>query len=76
MFDVGFEAANPEFKQAHRRTWMIRSEALKLHVDMSYMIQVLDWYGLENRCTVKQNSVAFSPQANYTDRATAVCRRS
>jgi hypothetical protein len=24
----------------------------------------------------KLNSVAFSPQANYTDRATAVCRRS
>jgi hypothetical protein len=22
------------------------------------------------------NSVAFSPQANYTDRATAACRRS
>jgi hypothetical protein len=25
---------------------------------------------------LKLNSVAFSPQANYTDRATAVCRRS
>jgi hypothetical protein len=24
----------------------------------------------------KLNSVAFSPQANYTDRATAACRRS
>jgi hypothetical protein len=24
----------------------------------------------------KQNSVAFSPKANYTDRATAACRRS
>jgi hypothetical protein len=24
---------------------------------------------------VKKNSVAFSPQANYTDRATAACRR-
>jgi hypothetical protein len=24
----------------------------------------------------KPNSVAFSPQANYTDRATAACRRS
>jgi hypothetical protein len=23
-----------------------------------------------------KNSVAFSPQANYTDRATAACRRS
>jgi hypothetical protein len=23
-----------------------------------------------------KNSVAFSPQANYTDRATATCRRS
>jgi hypothetical protein len=26
--------------------------------------------------TKKLNSVAFSPQANYTDRATAACRRS
>jgi hypothetical protein len=25
---------------------------------------------------LKLNSVAFSPQANYTDRATAACRRS
>jgi hypothetical protein len=28
------------------------------------------------RKRVKKNSVAFSPQANYTDRATAACRRS
>jgi hypothetical protein len=26
--------------------------------------------------TKKLNSVAFSPQANYTERATAACRRS
>jgi hypothetical protein len=25
---------------------------------------------------LKLNSVAFSPQANYTDRGTAACRRS
>jgi hypothetical protein len=25
---------------------------------------------------LKRNSVAFSPQANYTERATAACRRS
>jgi hypothetical protein len=25
---------------------------------------------------IKKNSVAFSPKANYTDRATAACRRS
>jgi hypothetical protein len=25
---------------------------------------------------LKKNSVAFSPQANYTDRATAACRQS
>jgi hypothetical protein len=37
---------------------------------------------LENSCLhhlktkKKLNSVAFSPQANYTDRATAACRRS
>jgi beta-galactosidase/beta-glucuronidase len=31
--------------------------------------------GRENE-TKKLNSVAFSPQANYTDRSTAACRRS
>jgi hypothetical protein len=30
--------------------------------------------GLQKK--TKLNSVAFSPQANYTDRATAACRRS
>jgi hypothetical protein len=30
----------------------------------------------KNTKTNKLNSVAFSPQANYTDRATAACRRS
>jgi hypothetical protein len=29
-----------------------------------------------NDNTKKLNSVAFSPQANYTDRATAACRQS
>jgi hypothetical protein len=52
MFDVGLEAAIPEFEQAHHRTWLIRSEALKLHVVISYLIQVLDGYGLKNRCIV------------------------
>jgi hypothetical protein len=31
---------------------------------------------LELVIKLKLNSVAFSPQANYTDRATAACRRS
>jgi hypothetical protein len=31
---------------------------------------------LKRRLIYKLNSVAFSPQANYTDRATAACRRS
>jgi hypothetical protein len=30
----------------------------------------------EEKVITKLNSVAFSPQANYTDRATAACRRS
>jgi hypothetical protein len=33
----------------------------------------------ESSCThekLKLNSVAFSPRVNYTDRATAACRRS
>jgi hypothetical protein len=36
-------------------------------------------HALDRAVTVigkKKNSVAFSPQANYTDRATAACRRS
>jgi hypothetical protein len=32
--------------------------------------------GLGNIKNLNLNSVAFSPQANYTDRATAACRRS
>jgi hypothetical protein len=36
-----------------------------------------DLWHVTNRIKVKYiNSVAFSPQANYTDRATAACRRS
>jgi hypothetical protein len=31
--------------------------------------------GPETKKKLKLNSVAFSPQANYTDRATAACRR-
>jgi hypothetical protein len=32
--------------------------------------------GAQNTYETKLNSVAFSPQAMYTDRATAACRRS
>jgi hypothetical protein len=41
--------------------------------------KVLNWSQLKLlaiRKHTKPNSVAFSPQANYTDRATAACRRS
>jgi hypothetical protein len=34
------------------------------------------WLTKHRYITLKLNSVAFSPQANYTDRATAACRRS
>jgi hypothetical protein len=47
------------------------------------IVSDIQWYGaVENfpfpsfRFTDKKNSVACSPQANYTDRATAACRRS
>jgi hypothetical protein len=54
-------------------------ENYRFYVGMAY----INWRGLERvlyRITEyplkKLNSVAFSPQANYTDRATAACRRS
>jgi hypothetical protein len=31
---------------------------------------------IDRQIQLHNNSVAFSPQANYTDRATAACRRS
>jgi hypothetical protein len=34
------------------------------------------WAKEVNAKNIKKNSVAFSPQANYTDRATAASRRS
>jgi hypothetical protein len=45
------------------------------------LLQLLNQEGCDVReCRthkkLKLNSVAFSPQANYTDRATAACRRS
>jgi hypothetical protein len=52
MFDVGLEAATLELEDAHRRTWMITSDASYLCVVVSYLLQVLHEYGLRNRCTV------------------------
>jgi hypothetical protein len=39
-----------------------------------FKILIYRHVGYIRRC-YKLNSVAFSPQANYTDRATAACRR-
>jgi hypothetical protein len=44
----------------------------KFH-DTSTVISGYLYIGIK---TKKKNSVVFSPQANYTDRATAACRRS
>jgi hypothetical protein len=46
----------------------------RLHRVNSYILDnFLYVYSMNNE---RKNSVAFSPQANYTDRATAACRRS
>jgi hypothetical protein len=41
------------------------------------LISVISFFSilLHVLCAKKKNSVAFSPQANYTDCATATCRR-
>jgi hypothetical protein len=45
------------------------------------IVETLHAYSSQNLLNIgimylKNNSMAFSPQANYTDRATAACQRS
>jgi hypothetical protein len=41
-----------------------------------YMVSLLTAFLNSKKKKLKLNSMAFSPQANYTDRATAACRPS
>jgi hypothetical protein len=40
-----------------------------------FILKRLLWYALGTKASKQTNSVALGPQANYTDRVTATCRR-
>jgi hypothetical protein len=44
--------------------------------DPDVMLEGVEVFRIATSTKTKLNSVAFSPQANYTDGATAACRRS
>jgi hypothetical protein len=52
----------------------INTDPIKIHCEVSVMFFIMLKQTVHT--VTKLNSVSFSPQANYTDRATAACRRS
>jgi hypothetical protein len=63
---------------ACKHIWSSRSDYVLIPIVLTYFVstKTLETKIYKNISYIKLNSMAFSLQANYTDRATAACRRS